>query len=216
MPQGWRYSAAVLILIGCGRTAMNGTPSTTMDAATAVDSSVADLGGFADTRIFANDSGDAGSAGYCGSQVTFQIAAAPAESFCTYGCDTLSTMAFASQVARFTASDIAQPICVAICDQCDALPLCHSCPGSGPFPATGISRVWDGSYFARGGTCGTRPCRGPRLCAPSGHYFGEFCAMRGVVSDNYCTPLQFIQDEACTTVEFDLPSTTTVAVEIGP
>jgi hypothetical protein len=40
--------------------------------------------------------------------------------------------------------------------------------------------------------------------------------MRGVVSDNYCTPLQFMQDEACTTVEFDLPSTTTVAVEIGP
>ena len=213
MPQGWRYSAAVLILIGCGRTAMNGTPSTTMDAATAVDSSVADLGGFADTRIFANDSGDAGSAGYCGSQVTFQIAAAPAESFCAYGCDTLSTMAFASQSARFTASDIAQPICVAICDQCDALPFCHSCPGPGPFPATGIRRVWDGSYFASGGTCGARACRGPRLCAPAGHYIGEFCARRGVVSDNYCT-LQ--PDTACATVEFDLPATTTVAVELGP
>ena len=213
----WRHMVAALVLAGCGRTALDITPPTTADAATGTDGLVADTGGLADTRASANDSGDTGSAGQCGSQVTFQIAATPAESFCAYGCDTLGTIAFASATTRLTAGDIAEPLCVALCDHCDALPLCHSCIGFRPFPATGFNYSWDGSYFATGGTCGTQPCRGPHLCAPAGHYTGEFCAMRGsasVSSYSYgCTPAQ---DTACRTVEFDLPSTTTIAVELVP
>jgi len=49
-----------------------------------------------------------------------------------------------------------------------------------------------------------------------GHYTGTFCAMRGSVVGSHCTPLQGTQATACATVEFDLPSTATIAVAIGP
>jgi hypothetical protein len=189
---------------------------TTTAAATGIEGSVRDMGGAADTRASANDSGDAGSAGQCGSQITFQIAAAPADSFCAYNCDSLSTIAFTSGSTQLLADDISYPLCAAICDSCDARPLCPPCPGIRPFPAAGFNYHWDGSYFPSGGTCGEQPCRGPRLCARAGHYTGTFCAMRGTVSRDHCTPLQFMQDMACSTVEFDLPSTMTVAVELGP
>jgi hypothetical protein len=212
-----RHLVAVLVLAGCGRTALDNTPPTTADAATGTDGLVWDTGGFADTRASANNSGDTGSAGQCGSQVTFQIVATPTESFCAYGCDNLWTIAFASGLTRLTASDVAESTCLATCDQCDARPVCPPCAGFLPFPATGFNYSWDGSYFATGGTCGTLPCRGSHLCASPGHYTGEFCAMRGsasVSSYSYgCTPTQ---DTACRTVEFDLPSTTTIAVDLGP
>jgi hypothetical protein len=216
MSQVLRRSAALLILAGCGRTDLNSFSPATTDGATGTDSRFTSLGSPADTRDSANDSADTGPAGQCGSQVTFQIAAAAPDSLCAYGCDTVSTITLASGSSQLSAADIAYPLCEAVCDSCDARPLCPSCPGISPFPAAGISRTWDGSYLPSGGTCGTQPCRGPRVCAPAGHYTGTFCAMRGSVVGSHCTPLQGTQATACATVEFDLPSTATIAVAIGP
>ncbi len=180
-----------------------------------------DVGVFVDAEISADGSSDSGTAGSCGSRLSFQIVAATGVdpgSFCTYGCNWIERIAFTSGSFQVTADDIAQPACVPLCDTCDKLPDCHSCVGINPFPATGLNYVWDGHYFPSGTCGGGQSCRGPQVCAPAGHYTGEFCALRGTTVSGRCTPSQGLgsQDVSCTTVELDLPSTATFTVELGP
>jgi len=218
MSQVRRCSAALLILVvvGCGRTGMNSLSHATTDATIGTDSWLRDTGGLVDTGVLASDSRDAGAAGLCGSGISFQIAAAPGvdpDSFCTAGCSVVAKTTFTFGSTQISADDISEPNCVALCEQCDVTPICHSCIGIGLLPAAGFKFSWDGSYRTSAGTCGGRPCRGPRLCAPAGRYTGEFCILRGSVSGGRCFPSQ---DTSCSTVEFDVPSTATIAVEIGP
>ena len=202
------------------RTSTSDSGDTGTDAATGTDTSVGDIGGVTDPRTSTSDSGDNGDSGPCGSQVVFKILPLPGvdpNSFCSYGCYGLSTITFTSAFTQLTADDIAQPTCVPLCDECDGVVIsgCHSCPSGFPlFLAVDFHNYsWDGSYFTKSTCGGGKVCQGPQLCASAGHYTGEFCALRGSVSGNYCTPLQ---EAACTTVEFDLPSTATIAVELGP
>jgi hypothetical protein len=181
-----------------------------------------DVNVFVDAEIVAGESSDTGSAGWCGSRLSFQIVAASGvdpDSFCTYGCNVIEKIAFSSGSFQVTADDIAQPNCELLCDACSTRPLCHSCFGINPFPSLGINYTWDGHHWPSG-TCGdSQSCRGPQVCAPAGHYTGEFCALRGSTdSGGRCTPAQGLgsQDVSCAVVEFDLPSTATFTIELGP
>jgi hypothetical protein len=220
-----RHGPAIsaLIALGCGGATTAKIRPTVVDALAspgAASDAAQELDVLASAETGAGSSGDTGSAGSCGSAIAFEIVAIAGidpGSFCTYGCYGIQEIIFTSASAQFTADDIAYPNCTRLCDACGATPACHSCPGINPFPPEGISYNWDGSYWGNG-TCGTQPCRGPQQCAPSGRYTGEFCAMRGSTASGRCAPSQGVgsQDLSCTTVEFDLPSTSTIAVELGP
>jgi len=115
--QAWRTMVAVMILVGCGRTRMSGmAPTTTGPQRPASEVRSGTWAARLDTRASANDSGDAGSAGQCGSQITFQIAAAPADSFCAYNCDSLSTMPSLLGPRNSWPTISRIPFCAAICD----------------------------------------------------------------------------------------------------
>ena len=214
---------SALFAVSCGGSTTAPMRSAVVDAAAASEGAnddARDLGvlGAADTS--AGSSIDTGSAESCGSALSFQIIAAAGVdpgSFCTYGCYWIQKIVFTSGSTQVTADDIATPNCTPFCDACDVKPICHSCPGINPLPAAGVSYDWDGSYWGNG-TCGAEVCRGPRLCVQPGHYTGEFCAMRGSTESGRCTPSQGIgsDDVSCSTVDFDLPSTATIAVELGP
>jgi hypothetical protein len=214
----------VLIAVGCGRSGTARTPPVVIDSAPALDlgsDAAGDVAAVVDTGTSAASPSDGGPTESCGSALSFQIVAGAGidpGSFCTYGCHAIERIVFTSGSTQVTADDIEYSDCVPLCDACGAfLPPCHSCIGINPFPSEGVSYGWDGSYWGRG-TCGTQPCRGPRLCAPAGHYTGQFCAMRGSTVSGRCTPSQGIgsQDVACGVAELDLPSTATITVEIGP
>lgn len=212
-----------MMVAGCGRRSVDLLPPGVADATMASDGSSdspGESGALGDTEDSTGGSPDAASAGSCGSRISFQVIAAAGVdpgSFCTYGCNTIANITFTSGSTQVTADDIASPNCVSLCDTCGTLAICHSCAGISPFPFAGISYDWDGSYWASG-TCGGQPCRGPQVCAPAGHYTGEFCALRGTTVSGRCTPSQGTPsgDVSCSTVELDLPSTETITVELGP
>lgn len=222
---GWRNRIAVAALLvgGCSRTSTDRMPPALVDAATdpeVAGESARDVRVPEEAESSAGSSNDTGSVGACGSGISFQIVAAlgvDPGSFCTYGCNLIQKITFTSGSSQVTADDIAQPNCVPLCDACDKVPACHSCVGINQFPLAGVGYDWDGSYRASA-TCGAQACRGPQVCAPAGHYIGEFCALRGTTVSGRCTPSQGLgsQDVSCSTVEFDLPSTATFTVELGP
>jgi hypothetical protein len=239
MPQ-WRLPIRVVVVMilllgGCGRRAEsipgNRQPDggagawvgdTSNPDATLTDT-VTDSGGSDDVNP-----GDAGSAGQCGSEIAFQIAVAPGvdpNTLCLIPCDGVSVILTSGTTQLWlgfvwtpdfrivwTASPERYFRGAVSCDTCSGTPT-SSCPGGiETFPAAGINRVWSGDYFASGDTCNGQPCMGPPACAPLGHYVATVCVTRGGVSGNVCIPSQ---NAACSTVEFDLPSTTTLAVELG-
>jgi len=217
------YGLAVvqLIAVGCGRSGTARTSPVPIDAAPALDlgsDGAEDVAAVVDTETSAAGPSDGGAAESCGTALSFRIVAAAgidAGSFCTYGCYAIEKIVFTSGSTYVAADDIAPSSCVPLCNACDAIPPCHSCFGFNPFPSEGVSISWDGSYWGRG-TCGTERCVGPRLCAPAGHYTGQFCALRGSTASGRCTQDIDFHDVACGTVELDLPSTATMTVEIGP
>jgi hypothetical protein len=220
-----RYGLAISALsaLGCGGSTTTRLQPAVVDAATnpeVTNDAAQDLDDFANTETFPGSSTDTGNSGSCGSALSFQIVAAAgidSGSFCTYGCYGVEKIVFTSGSAQVTADDIAYPNCTPLCGACGTTPICHSCSGINPLPPAGVSYDWDGAYWGNG-TCGAQACRGPRLCAPPGHYTGEFCAVRGSTDSGRCTPSQGVgsQDVSCSTVEFDLPSTATITVELGP
>lgn len=220
-----RYGLAISALsaLGCGGSTTTKMQPAVVDAAAdfeVTDEAAQYVGVFVNAETSTGSSSDTGSAESCGSALSFKIVAAAGidpGSFCTYGCYGVEEIVFTSGPAQVTADDIEYPNCTPLCDACGMTPPCHSCPGVNPLPSAGFSYDWDGSYWGNG-TCGVQACRGPRLCAPPGHYTGEFCAVRGSTDSGRCTPSQGLgsQDVSCSTVEFDLPSTATIAVELGP
>jgi hypothetical protein len=175
------------------------------------------------------DSGEAGAASQCGSEVEFRVVAAPGfdpSSLCLMPCDGVSLLltSGATQLwvgfvwtpdyeVVWTASPQRYFRGAASCDTCSSPPSSSCAGGVETFPVDGISRTWPGTYFAVGATCNGQACMGPALCAPAGHYTATACATRGSTSGNVCSPTQ---DTACGAAEFDLPSTTTVTIGLGP
>jgi hypothetical protein len=220
-----RHGIAALALVSatCGRLGPARTPAATADGAADLDlggGAAGDGGALEEAASPAGGSIDTAPFGDCGSALSFQIVAAAGTdpgSFCTYGCYAVEEIVFTADSVQVTAEDIAPPNCVSLCDACSATPPCHSCPGISPFPSTGVNYRWDGAYWVSG-TCGAQACRGPRVCAPTGHYAGRFCAIRGSTVSGRCTPRQGVgsEDVSCATIEFDLPSTAAIAVELGP
>ncbi len=217
------FAAVALVVVGCGRTSLEWSPPARSDAAMVSDGSgdsTRDEGALADAHADAGSPSDVGAAGSCGSRISFSIVAAAGVdpgSFCTYGCNSIGEIAFANNDIQLTTDDVVAPNCVSLCDACGSPTLCHSCSGIGLFPSAGVNYTWDGSHWATG-ICGANSCRGPRLCAPAGHFAGTFCAWRGTTVSGRCTPSQGSPgaDVSCTTVEFDLPSTESITVELGP
>jgi len=229
---------AVLFLCACSRQSgiRRGTLSSDAgeDAAggAAESSATIEVGGSGrldGAEDYADDSGNVGVSGQCGSQIGFEITLADgvdAGTLCETGCDGMS-VAMASgdtqlAIGRLLSTAVqavwvtTQPVsgCVVLCDTCHPAdcPMCVRCS---PFSGGGGIHIWDGSYFPNGGTCNGVSCMGPPRCAPLGHYTATFCVSRceASVSGNLCMPRE---DMACSTVEFDLPSTTTLNVELGP
>jgi hypothetical protein len=234
--KAWCKVVAIIIVVGCGRHGIGTKPPAVTDATNDTDGSSGELGDFADTGGSANDSGDSGNdagdaalVGQCASLITFQIGAAPGvdpATFCRIGCDGVPAVLTSgptqlaggllltqqNQVVWTTSGGMGG--CATLCDGCDSWVLvCPPCPHFTNFPPQGLTHMWDGSYFATGGTCNGEPCMGPQLCAPKGHYMAEFCVTLGTTAGDSCVALQ---DSACGTAEFDLPSIATVAVSLSP
>jgi hypothetical protein len=231
---------AIVVVAGCGRHGIGTKPPAVTDATNDTGGSSRELGDFVNTGGSANDSGDtggdlgdAGLAGQCATQIAFQVSAAPGvdpATFCLRGCDGMSAVLTSGSI-QLTAGLLltlqnqvvwtsrSMGGCVRLCDACESRLLCPPCPGFYGFPTEGVVyHMWDGSYFATGGTCDEEPCMGPQLCAPTGHYTAKFCVSLGTVgglnvAGGDCTPLQAT---ACGTAEFDLPSIATVAVHLSP
>ena len=189
--------------------------------------------GLAEASGIAADSGVDGT-GSCGSQISFHIGSAadvdPA-TLCLYGCDGLSVVMSSGQTQFAVSTFLVYGIqavwspgqtsigCAVLCDGCSQL-LCPPCPLAGSVPARGLDRAWDGTFSPDDGTCNGKACVGPARCAPPGHYSAQFCVPRGITVNKTCVLPSVLGSATsntsyCTTVAFDLPSTTTLSVELG-
>jgi hypothetical protein len=104
--------------------------------------------------------------------------------------------------------------CLADCADCQPYGCPASCAAPQHMTAAGVTRTWDGTYYASG-TCGASLACVQPSCISRGTYTARMCAYPDVgasMPNGICSPAE---TPKCTDVAFDWPPAATVEGSLG-
>jgi len=104
--------------------------------------------------------------------------------------------------------------CLPDCSDCEPYGCPASCAAPQHMTSSGVSRTWDGAYYASG-TCGGGASCVERQCVGPGRYTARMCAYRDLGTNGpngLCAPAS---TPTCTDVPFDWPPAATVNGTLG-
>jgi hypothetical protein len=94
--------------------------------------------------------------------------------------------------------------CVASCGDCEPVGCPALCAAPTRMHEQGVTRTWDGSYFAAAACGGGMACVAPR-CSPPGRYTARMCAYRDHETDEHAEWCSPTSEPTCESVAFDWP-----------